>query len=190
MSKSLITGLIFLAAVLVLGLLVWPNYQQLATLQGQEKSIQDQLDQRNAQLQNMRDVLANLESDQATIQKIDAAIPSYADFDQLLNLLSTSANSSGLLLSELSAVSVVALAPAAPGQVATFSNRLKDIRFSVKLTGTYPALKSFVQQVERSARLIEVERLAIVPPQSTGLQVLSALGQSYRFELGLKVHSY
>ncbi len=191
MPRGLISLLIFVGALVVLGVLVWPNYQEFLSVSGQAKDIKTTLEKRDKYFASLDQVFRNLERDSQTLQKFDQALPQKPDPDQLIYFLSLAGRNSGLILQEVEGLAAVPLqgADAAQGEGRQF--QLKEIRFSAKFTGTYPSFKNFLKEVESSARLFEVERVSILPPlTSANLAPQSGAIETLRFEVGLKAYSY
>lgn len=85
---------------------------------------------------------------------IESALPTEADFPQLVAISESMANAAGMkLVSAVPAVSTAqdeSTGPAGPGKPESF-------RFTIDLTGNYTSLAAFVKNVEKSARPMRVE---------------------------------
>ncbi|MBM3257972.1 MAG: hypothetical protein FJZ05_02040, partial [Candidatus Nealsonbacteria bacterium] len=89
------------------------------------------------------------------------------------NFVQLACSQSGLVLESISPFTVAA--------VSSMTN-VKEISMSLKVSGSYSALKSFLAVLEKSARLIEIEDISFSSP--TNNQDL------FSFSLKVKIHSY
>jgi Tfp pilus assembly protein PilO len=179
MPKTLVSAILLFAALAVIGFLIVPQWQQLSEAKGQLKVKKTELQQREDYFSQLRTVARNFEALPEVLIKINNAIPDNPEFDKLINFLAVAAQQQGLVLTEISNVTVAAQESGKPNQEP--QNFLRGITLSLRLTGSYPALKNFLLQVEDSARLLEVERLAFVPAKTAG---------AFQFELDLKTQAY
>ena len=151
--------------------LILPKYQgygeikeevavRLAEFQSQEEYI--------SELQSTHE---RLESYQEALAKIESAIPEKRLLPDLLSLFQETASQSGLIMEKVT-----------PSFVA--SDLVKDIRLTrinLTLKGDYAGLKSFIETIEKSARLIEVDSVYFSYPER---------GTLFTFSLILTVQSY
>lgn len=128
------------------------------------------------------------------IKIIDEALPKTTDFGQLIYYLQKKAGESGLILKNLS------LSQLAAGKT------VKDIVFSLNVSGDYFSLENFIVSLERSARLFEISRISFgsvvqkAEQESTGNE--ESQGQStpvvaqfqnsgiFNFNIEVKTYSY
>jgi len=191
MPRGFLALLMFIAGLAVLGMLVWPNYQKFRNISGQAKSIQSALEQRERYFLQLSQIFKNLQSDVATLQKFDQALPNEFDPDRLIYFLSLAGKNSGMILNEIEGLSAVLPQGEAnlPEQDKQF--QLKEITFSAKLTGSYESFKNFLREIESSARLFQVERISILPGfSSENVAQQSLAPQTLKFDVSLKVYSY
>ena len=59
--------------------------------------------------------------------------------------------------------------------------KLKETQIKLQLVGSYPSLKSFLSDLEKSSRIIEVDSLSFATPEEIG---------PFTFDLVIKVYSY
>lgn len=186
MSKILFTAIIFIITLLGISIFIWPKYQQLQNLKTQERMYENQLRGQRSYALNLQEISQKLNAHPEALKKIDTALPDFPKIASLLNFLARASQDNGLLLNEIGSVSVRPIfregerEQRQPQEESRERKRLKEIRFSIKLLGDYPSLKNFLSRLEKSARLIEVERIFFTSTP-TGI---------FKYELGLKVHSY
>jgi Tfp pilus assembly protein PilO len=141
MSKSAI-GLISFLIVLALGIgLIWPKFQEFQRIKSEleEKTLEFESQQEYfSKLQKIDTELKNYEEG---LKKIDSALPPFFSPPESLRFFQQAAAKSGLVLK------TVKLIP-------------ESRRLNLLLLGSYPALKDFLSEIERSSKMIEVENIS------------------------------
>ena len=117
-------------------------------------------------------VKAKLAESSEAMAKIDSALPDSIDLPSLLNFIQQACSQSGLVLEEISPFTVTA---------ASGMTNVKEISMSLRVSGSYTALKSFLVVLEKSARLIEAEDVSFTSPTKEDL---------FSVALKIKIHSY
>jgi len=135
----------------------------------------------------------DLQSRQDDIKKIDDALPSTPDLGRIVYYLQQIASENGLLVKNLflSKSSVV-------NASAKTANGVKDLVFSMNLSGGYPALQNFIVSLEKASRIFEVTSISFGSGSVTSSQLLSqsqsqtqlSTQQMYSFNLQIKTHAY
>jgi Tfp pilus assembly protein PilO len=170
-SFPLLITFITILAVAALGFFVlWPKYQELKVVELNIDNQEIELKTKKEYLQMLEELKLELEKNAAELAKVDSALPTDPSVPSLFNYLQVAASQAGLILTEISPFSV-ADSSALAG--------LKEIGFNVKISGTYPSVKSFISTLERSARMIEVESISLSSSEEG----------SFNFDLGLKTFS-
>ena len=108
------------------------------------------------------------------ITKIDDALPQDPTLGNTMYFLQETAKGNGLSVKDLF------LSKSSAGAAGTSTNRIKDITFSMDLLGDYPALGVFLESLERSSRIFEVNSISFS----------SSTNPPYTFSLQIKTHSY
>jgi Tfp pilus assembly protein PilO len=145
---------IFLS-LLVVFVLVIPNYQELNEINekvfAQQVALQSQKDYFE-ELQNTAD---RLEGTESTFEKIDSALPEGHNLANLMNYFQKSASKSGVTMKNISPALVAS----------TKSKEIKASKVNLVLNGDYPSFKKFLSIIEKSSRLIEVESINFTTPE-------------------------
>ncbi len=193
MARGFIALFIFVVGLIVLGLLVWPKFQEFRNFSKQVQNIQTTLEQREQYFSQLSQVLKNLERDTQTLQKFDQALPNKPDPDRLIYFLASATKNSGMILTEIENLSAAPLQGSLSSQQSKVNNQfqLKEIKFSAKLSGTYPSFKNLLKEIESSGRLFEIERVSILPSfTSENLFTSPQTTQTLKFEIEIKAYSY
>jgi Tfp pilus assembly protein PilO len=162
---------IFLGIVAILAIgffLIWPKYQKFESLKVQIENSELDLRQTESFYEKLEKLSEDLEGYQDQLSKIDLALPDNSSF-AAISLINFVGNSSGvtsgvngLKLKKLKSFSITSpkLPVQAPGTPAQPQSKVKDISVDFEVSGSYSALKNFIQTLENSAKIIEVENLS------------------------------
>jgi len=186
MPKILLTLFIFLITLLGLLFLALPKYKELNVLRAKEERQQIELAEIENYFSNLRQVSQQLDKHQRSLSKIDMALPEEPEVARLLSFLAQSAEREGLLLIEVGSITTFQEEPrgAEQGLVDPAAEEermvLKITSFPLRLSGSYPSFRNFLGLLEKSARLIEIERVSFSSIKAGFLQ----------FDFRLRVHSY
>ena len=161
---------IFLS-VLLLFLLIWPKYQNLSSLNKEISKKELEFQSQEEYFQNLKDISERLKEYQESLSKIDSALPSNPSLPELCNFLQKTSSQSGLSLKEIS-----------PSSIATGGEEIKESKVNLTLAGSYPSFKNFLSVLEKSARMIELEKISFSSPKKET--------ESFDFDLIIKVYSY
>lgn len=166
--------LIFFFLILVLGIgFVWPRYQDLVILEKMIEEKRMEIATKDQNIENLKKTKETLiKNYQAQLAKVNSALPSDPNLATLLDFFQKVSSQQGLVLVEISPFL---------SRSSEEIEGLKETEFSLILSGDYSSLKNFLSAVEKSARLIEVEKISFLNPEKEG---------SLDIELKIKVHSY
>jgi len=168
MKKENFYSLSFLLAfVLIFFLFISPKQKSLSLLNSNLSQKKFELESSDKYFQEILKTSEKLKNYQDPISKIDFALPEDPQIPLLFNFLQKSSSQSGLLLENISSVNL------------TEEGGLKKWTTTLKFKGDYPSFKNFLSILEKSARLIKVERVLI-----------SSEKESLSFTLTISVFSY
>lgn len=136
-------------ALLVIILLVSPQYQNWRFSSIRLKEFKKAEERQREHFNNLRQSWENLEKYRSSLLKINTALPESANLPELLNFIQKLAGQVGLSLKKINSIETKKAS----------SSTIKETRIEINLTGSYPAFKSFLTSIEKSARLIEVESI-------------------------------
>ncbi len=175
----IITGMMFF-------LFAWPKYEEF-------REARITLAKKEAELSGESDYYAKVEKLTVEIDarkdilaKIDDALPTDALIAPMIHFFQKSGVESGLIIKAVTFTNSNASAAPPIGNQA-LKRDVKEIAFMVNMTGNYRGLKTFLIAIEKSARLFEVDTIALAPLQS--LQNPSQV-QNYDIKLQIKTHTY
>ena len=134
------------------------------------------LDTKNSQekyFSNLKQISENLKDYQTSLLKIETALPQDLSLSDLLNFLQKISAENGLLLKN------VVQAKESKMEAKGILAKVKETYFNLNLIGSYASLKGFLQALEKSSRLIEVESV-FVDETDEGLP---------KYNISIKVHS-
>lgn len=174
-DRPITIALILFIILLLVFFLLLPEYNTFQTLQMQ-------LGEKRAEYAAQVDyyaaiaaTYASLQQHQDDIKKIDDALPQDPGLGKLIYFLQTAAKDNSLIVKDLflSNSSLV-------NSGANTTSSVKDMIFSIDLSGNYQSLEGFIVSLENSSRIFEV----------TSISFASASGPPYNFNLQIKTHSY
>jgi len=185
MSKLFLIIPCLLLAILIGLFLIWPKYQELSTLgidiENKETEFRyietyfAKLEQTSQELKNYGD----------QISKINFALSpdSSSTLLSLVNFIQNAASQNGLILSKINSFSVSSPKSQVQGAVTPSTqaaSKIKEISVDFEMTGSYFALKNFLNTLEKSAKIIDVENISF----SVKEREISS------FSLKIKTYSY
>jgi Tfp pilus assembly protein PilO len=165
MSK-LIFIFLGIVAILAIGFfLIWPKYQKFAELKSNLENKELELRYAEEHFTKLDKLLEDLKEYQDQIFKIDLALPDDSSFAAIssINFVENASNQNGLNFKNLKSFSIVE--PKSPAQAAGAPaqppSKVKEIFVDFEVSGSYLALKNFINALENSTKLIEVENLTL-----------------------------
>jgi len=122
---------------------------------------------------NLSNTFKEINKYKEQVKKIDLALPSEVSIPNLFDFVLKKASQSGVILKKINLDSI------APSN--DFPE-LKEINLSLDSISSYSSFKNFILSLEKSARLVRIERISFSSPQKEN--------ESFSFELTIKVYSY
>ncbi len=169
MNRSIITILLFLGAIGLISSFVLPKYQEGQALQQKIIQARQELQVKDEYITSLYDLSSELEKHKEEMAKIDTALPSEPSLPVLFNFFQQVSAQNGLILKNIT----VNVTPNSE------DSEIQEIDIQLSVIGSYSSFKNFLFNLEKSARLFEVENISF----SLGEEESS-------FNLGLKTHSY
>lgn len=173
-DRPILIGVMFLAILLLVFILVLPEYNTF-------KQLQVQLGEKRAEYVAQHDhyaaidkVYDDLQARKDDIAKIDEALSSDPALGKTVYFLQEVAQKNGLIVKNLF------LSKGSSNESNTGVKTSKEISFSIDLLGNYPSLGSFISSLEDSSRIFEI----------TSISFGSKEGPPYNFSLQIKTYSY
>jgi len=164
MSKLIFIFLGIVAIVAIGFFLILPKYQKFESLKVQIENSELDLRQTESFYDKLEKLSEDLEGYQDQLSKIDLALPDDSSFAaiSLINFIGNASGANGLNLKKLKSFSITSPEPPAqaPGAPAQPQSKVKDILVDFEVSGPYLALKNFINTLENSAKIIEIENLS------------------------------
>jgi len=168
MKTEAFYSIIFLSiSALLFFLFISPKKDSLSNLNSELSQKRHELETLDKYFQEVLKTSEKLKNYQEEISKIDSALPDDPSIPSLFNFLQSSSSQSGLLLENIGSISVKE------------EGKLKKWTTNLRLKGDYSSLKNFISTVERSARLIKIEKI-----------FLSSEGEIPSYNLTISFFSY
>lgn len=178
MNKLLIIAVCFFVSSGLVILVLWPRYQDL-------KNLNNLIEEKKLELQNKEEYFSHLDTilkelkkyEETSLAKINSALPSHPGLPSLFAYLQKASSENGLVLKEMSVLSTTLLKE--PELLSLHG--VKKTSLALTLVGSYPSFKNFIQEFEKSARLVSVESISFSAPET---------GELFTFNTTLSVYSY
>ncbi len=187
MTRLIIALVLFLVAIGVAVYVVQPAYGKWRDLQQEKQMLTETLREQSERRTRLRQLAERLQSEEVPVHTLHDAIPEKPDVDRIIHFVANEARSSGATLHAVNDITIAkkeedaqqqadrasprrAVRRTASGQTEDSGNsnesnkkQLRTISFSVRASGTYTAMKSFLRGLEQSNRLFEVGGITLQP---------------------------
>jgi len=168
MKKEVFYSIFFLIfSVLLFFLFISPKQTSLSTLNSELLQKRQEFETSDRYFQEILKTSERLKNYQEEISKVDSALPEDPSIPSLFNFLQKSSAQSGLLLEKIGSISVKE------------EGKLKKWATTLQLKGDYSSFKNFISILEKSARLIKVEKI-----------FLSSEGETPTYNITISFFSY
>lgn len=179
---------ILLFVTLLLGVyFLWPKYTQFEKLKDEISKKELDLQQEQNYFLNLQKISTDLENHKEALEKVNSALPEKYSLPSLMNFFQAKASESGLILGGISRAIVGSratveeeVAGEAEAEKERLGVKIQEIYLNLKFTGYLSSFENFLETVEKSARIMEVETISL-GTEEEGLA---------EFSLLIKVHSY
>lgn len=160
---------------LILVLALWiggiiPGFQKMREIRREISWKEAVLGQRQKHFSNLSAINEKLQDYMAPLANVEAVLPESPDIPSLFSYIQKTASQSGLFLEDLGDYQITEAADIP---------RIKEIAFGLKVSGSYPALKTFVSVLEKSARFLEIKDISLTQAED-----------HFSFDLNLRAFSY
>jgi|GEM_PF-3352112 len=178
MKKIFIVIIITALDILCIVFFVVPAYDKSAALENQVVQAQNQYETKAAYYAGISQMIAQIDKRQTSFLKVDDALSSFSSAG-LINFLQGTSLQTGITIEG------VTFAPRAASPKATAKTvGLQETSFDIAVSGSYGQLKSFLNALEKSGHLFEVDTIDFSSLNGSGG------AQKYDFKLKVKTHYY
>jgi len=153
--------------------LLWPQYQDLQKLNVIVEQKKTELQSKRDYFSQLREISRKLEGYGENLSKINSALPEDLSLPSLFDYVQQTASQAGLLLEK------IGLGGIKPPEK---DSKIREIYLGLTLSGFYPDFKNFLSAIEKSAKLIQVQKIMFSAPKD--------LEEPFSFEVGIKTYSY
>ena len=150
----------------------WPAYKNFNNLRFQIENSKADLKSKQEYFSNLKDVLAKIKEHDVELAKINSALPATSVVPDMVNFLAQKSSQNGVILEK---VELERMAPLTP------DSKIQKLGFNITVSGFYPALKSFISNLQNSAKIIEINSVTFPQPREGGI---------FSFNLRLQTYSY
>ena len=168
MKKEVFYSIFFLIfSVLLFFLFISPKQTSLSILNSELSQKRQEFETSDRYFQEILKTSERLKNYQEEISKVDSALPEDPSIPSFFNFIQKSSAQSGLLLENIGSIGVKE------------EGKLKKWTTDLKLRGDYSSFKNFISILEKSARLIKVEKIS-----------LSSEGETPTYNITISFFSY
>ena len=162
MRPSFIISILLIFVSLGVGFFLdWPAYQEFIELKGYVARGEVSLEEKEETLRNLEELARELDFRRGKLDKIEATFPKDAELPSLYHLIQELGSSSGVLVTSISTSSADTLLREA--------SSVKTIKITVSFSGSYAGFKTFISQINTSARLLNLRNISISSSGEEGL---------------------
>lgn len=154
MNRTFAIPILFFLSFLIFCYFLLPKYTDFKDLKKEVEKKEFDLQATEQHYLNLQKISTKLEDYKESLEKINSAIPEEFSLASLLNFFQKEASESGLVVKSLSK-------EPSPGQKEEeeVQIKVKENYLALSLAGTISSFENFLQNIEKSSRLIEVENI-------------------------------
>ena len=169
--KRISISILFFLAIIIFCYLILPQYKLLMTAKAGLKNENESLIQLENYFKEIKEISEKLKSYPEELATINKALPEGFNLPSFLSYLEKTTSESGMIIKEIS------LTPIKKGEE---TKKISETSFNLIVVGDYSSFKNFLNSLEQSSRLIEIENIEI----KTDPKILPS------YSLLLKIYSY
>jgi len=178
---------LLLTSFLIINFLVVPQYQNWQTVSQRVGELEKEAQTQKEYFQQIQEIAENLKRYSSNLAKIEMALPQKPSLPQLFYFIQKVSSQVGLSLQKIGKIETKEVP----------KEKIKETSVEIILVGDYSALKNFLSEIEKSARLIEIENIsfAFSPKEETKKEEEKKKEKEtenpiFNFDLKIKVHHY
>lgn len=186
MNRVFTIPILFFFSFIFLIYFLLPKYSDFRKLEKEVWQKENFWQKKEVYFSNLKKTIQSLEEDEKeSLEKINTALPNQLSIAALLNFFEKKTLETGLFLEGFTVGTVQSITgpeEKTPESEEKIKPQKKQALFSLKLSGSFSSLENFVREIERSARIIEIEKASLKIPSSNK-------GESLEILLAVKVYS-
>ncbi|NQU82667.1 MAG: type 4a pilus biogenesis protein PilO [Parcubacteria group bacterium] len=191
MKKAIFIPILFFIIFLVALYFVVPGYSTVIRLQKQVMDKQIEVQEKQVYSVKLKEIVANLDEYQEFLDKIEKALPYDVSLPSLLNFFQDKALASGLIMENINPMDsaeegATGVPESTEGTEENVNKKIKETVFRLSLSGSFSSFESFLELLEKSSRLVEVDSISF----ESGKTSEEDQETVFEFDLTAKVYSY
>jgi len=171
MNRTIIAIILLGATAIASLFVVKPKYQEYAQKKAELEARQVELSYHQQHFSVLKDTEARLKQSQEAFAKIDNSLPSFFSLPAFYANMLKLTSQSGMVVDQISHTGTI-----------NPQERLKKQSFSLSVSGTFASFNNFLNVIEKSAKIFEVDGMSFTYPEEEG-EVIS-------FSLNMHTFSY
>ncbi len=193
LHKPITTVILFIITAILVFLFAWPKYQEFGDAKITLAKKQAEYNGESLYYQKISEITQQIDDKKEMLDKIDSSLPQNGAIAPIIYFFQKKGAETGLIVKSITFSN--AAAPTAPTtqrqSLKATQKPVKNITFSLNLTGNYQGLKNFLASLESSARLFEVNIISLSPLQSLQNSSKTQIKlQTYDLKLQVTTHTY
>ncbi len=177
-DKPIAIAIILFVTLIVLFYLFLPNYQKVKELEIDVLTKEKELTKMENYFRDIVETYKKLIAKEDVLEKVNTALPSEPPLDSLIYYFEEESTRNGLILSSIN------LRGVSSGVVGN------QITFSLEVNGSYSAFRNFLESIEKSSKIIDVENISFSSSRDISEEENGFTGQIHNFGLNIKTYSY
>ncbi|MBX4200950.1 type 4a pilus biogenesis protein PilO [Candidatus Parcubacteria bacterium] len=181
-NKPISIIIMFVITLVVAFLFAIPAYEESLALKNTLAQKQSEYTGKSEYYAKVNELTSKIESNSVAIEKISSALPDDFYLSSLVYFLQKKASDAGLV------AKLISFSKVSPK---TADKKPRIGTFSVNVSGNYQGLKNFLESLDKSSRLFEVNSISFSSQQnSQKTNQLKNQAQIYDFNLQLETQAY
>lgn len=183
---SFFLSIVFLiAAFVIYASFLRPEYMAVNVLRGELATKSGFVEQQEAILMQVKDLVSRYESARALEESISLALPREEATASLLNQVVTNARDARLSIGAVTFAAAplkVTSGVAQGGAPKRFSTKVGTLAMTIDAVGSYESMKSFLQAIERNIRVMDVGELRANPKNPNAIEYRMKINTYYQVQ--------
>ena len=157
MIKLIISITLFIGAVLSAVYFVYPKYEEYQQQLAVNVVLEEELENTIAYINELKYINAKIDSNEETFDRVRSAFPKDHDAPSLYYYLRNTITENNLKYD--GSLGAFSIAPYRTGN--NNHSRLKEVGFSLSLSGSYENMQSFLREIESLIRIINISSFTV-----------------------------
>lgn len=170
MIKILYSILLAISFVALVGVIA-PAIKDISDIKKSIEVYKKRIDVNDRYIKKIEDLIEKRDSYSTKLQRVEKIIPDNPEISAILSFLEETARINEMRIEDLATFQKIR---------GRDEDIFKVINFSFILQGEYEGFKNFLEEVEKSERLIEVRRISIEETQTNDLFTIRAIAYYYK----------